>query len=134
MKIGGGGSKLPDNGGGGSKFPDSGGGGGNMPMFGSGGGGKLTRFGKGGGGGKFVGKFNEGGGGGKFNPPVLLLGLLPPPKFSLASSRAFAFFILYEFPFISYLGCTGAYLGKFCLNRFAYKNFLAYENPGLVGF
>lgn len=118
------------------------GGGGRFTMFGKvGGGGRFTIFGKVGGGGKFGSPGRVGGGGkvfgrlseggeGKNPPPVLLLLAVFPPKFSLASSMALAFFMLYEFPFISYFWTTTvSYLGEFFLKRLASNSFLASLNP-----
>lgn len=122
------------------------GGGGRFTMFGKvGGGGRFTIFGKVGGGGKFgspgrvggggrvFGRFNEGGG--KSPPPVLLLLPVFPPKLSLASSMALAFFIFSEFPFISYFCTTTvSYFGAFFLKRLASKSFLASLNPVVFDF
>lgn len=133
----GGGGRLGKVGGGGKMF-GRGGGGGKLGI--TGGGGKF--FGNGGGGGKF-GMFN---GGGKFGRPggggnVLLLDFpLPPPpwlpKLSFASNNALAFLIAYEFPFIYYFGFYWIFssLGRFCLNKFAYKNFFFSKNYWFTGF
>lgn len=128
FKGGGGGRiKLVGKGGGGGKF-DKLGGGGKFAMLGKGGGG--GKFGKDGGGGKF-GRLIEGGGG---NVPMLLFELMPP-KLSLASSKALAFFMASGLPLIYSLGFwTSVYLGMLGRKRFASRNFLASENPGLSGF
>ena len=125
-KVGGGG-KLGITGGGG-RFFGNGGGGGRFGMFNGGG-----KFGRPGGG----GKLGKPGGGGN----VLLLDFslpTPPwlPKLSFAYNNALAFLIAYEFPFICYFGFYWIFSswGKFCLNKFAYKNFFFSKNYWLTGF